>query len=607
MPSGRGWFLIWMIVLAALCGLRGSLLTSPPYDDHALGIWNEAQFLAKNNFDYVRLRYVEKNVMEGGGVRSYMISILPTLLALLINAFPNPIVPIFIAHLTVYACASLIVVIIMRCLWERTGGIIALLTGLAVVTTPTFLVQTQMIGMEIIMTAAGMTGFLLLINGSPKWASLFFLLSFFVKASGALYTLAAIPFLILHLLGTRTANATMSKRTAFSGLIANVVSLGVQSVAGIWADDPVILLQDFYWPAILKVPRIAIWAPEIAVLWCLSLALTILALIVWLLQQRRTQPENSGLVAACQTTLGRLVDEEAIAVFSFIFFSGITVALSMYMVLQRYATPAFPFMYILISLSLIYLSIPRFLLTTLLAYIVAVNIFNHDGKLYPRSDKIAAEEYAYWTWWHPRMGCLTERSEEYLVEHREVMKAMRVLERDYSEHPIFTEALYSYYLGEPIYGYVQKPLPNIIRLESFPNAINAFTDAMLPIVQGKSDNFPVFIWSGKSRTLIPPPGPYAEILFDDHHPILPLVLYRLKPEMLPKDKVSLEEWWLDHTWGPDWQAMRLLERFSYLRESGRTKRILELFDQAKTSLPADDRIGLGRSLDEMRKSISPSP
>ncbi|MFO0946054.1 MAG: hypothetical protein U1D30_08920 [Planctomycetota bacterium] len=603
MPNRRLLILIWLIVLASLCMFRGEPLTSPPYEDHALGIWNEANFLATHNFDYLRLRYSEKNILEGGGVRSYMISVLPTLLALLIVVSPAPIIPIIVFHIVVYASASLIFTLMFAILYERTGGVVAMLASLATLTTPLYLVQTQMIGMEIIMTAAGFVGFVLLTRGRPVTAALFFLFAFFVKASGQIFTLAAIVFYFLQLLGMRPSGALFTRAKGRLGLIANSLALLLEIAAGLWADDPAIRLSDLNWPSMLRFPQVMLWAPDVAAIFSLSLLLAPIAFLAWQVRHLAPRFKRANPLAIRRAILGQLVEEQAPVVFAFIFLSGLTLALNLYVVFPRYVVPGIPFVYILLSLAATLLSVPRAPLAALLALIVSVNLINHDGKWYPSANAIARDEFAYWTWWHPRMGVLTERSEEYIQDHDSIVRMMGFLENNYLSHPIITEQLlFDFYLLNPVCGYVLTPFPHVLPLNNFEKAINDFKQTMTPIIAGQSDNFPVYIWSGKSRTLIPPPGPYTEILFQDNHPTLPYVLYRFKPEALPKDLAALEEWYLDHTWGPQWQAMRVMEQQSYLKATGRSDRLYHYILEAQESLPATDRLGFRQMLDDLLRT-----
>ena len=65
---------------------RWEIIDSPPYYDFAIGIWPEAQFLADTNFDYHRLRYEENHALDvQGGPRSYITSVIPRLLSLLLQ------------------------------------------------------------------------------------------------------------------------------------------------------------------------------------------------------------------------------------------------------------------------------------------------------------------------------------------------------------------------------------------------------------------------------------------------------------------------------------------------------------------------------------------
>ncbi|MFO0948580.1 MAG: hypothetical protein U1D30_22090 [Planctomycetota bacterium] len=114
---------------------------------------------------------------------------------------------------------------------------------------------------------------------------------------------------------------------------------------------------------------------------------------------------------------------------------------------------------------------------------------------------------------------------------------------------------------------------------------------------------PILVWSGKTRTLLPRLDEDVEIHFDDQHPHLRTVAYRLRREQLPASPAALEEWLLDKTWSTEWVWQRTLERQGFMRQSDRPVRLLKETLLALSHQSDYDYMNLREYLNELLASL----
>ncbi len=224
------WILPFGVALFAITVFRAEIIASPPYWDSAMGLFVEANFLADTNFDYHRLATEEKAFVDGGPA-VYIVSVMPTLLALVFRAVPSVTPMLVVLHLAMFACAAAIFVMMYSLLESRIGPTGAVWAGIATLTTPLYLVQIDMIGMELPMIACGMLALLLLAREHYVAAALATLAAFSVKLSGGLLTAALVCYLaMLVATGVRHADPKFLRRCWLGlgfGLIVLTTEVGV--------------------------------------------------------------------------------------------------------------------------------------------------------------------------------------------------------------------------------------------------------------------------------------------------------------------------------------------------------------------------------------------
>ena len=95
-PQNRWTMLLAIVgVFLLLLVVRWEIVDSPPFFDYALGLWREAEFLARTNFNYYSLRYeCAIGISEEGGPRCYLITVVPGLTAVLMRLFPGSNLPL---------------------------------------------------------------------------------------------------------------------------------------------------------------------------------------------------------------------------------------------------------------------------------------------------------------------------------------------------------------------------------------------------------------------------------------------------------------------------------------------------------------------------------
>ena len=137
-------WILFLVLLGFLLIVRFPVLTMPLYEDQAVGFGREADFLDQTNFDYRRLRYEEKHFLFGGTARSYVISVIPTTLALLHRMFGSTDAMLVVWHLASLALASAGVALLYSMLKPFTGRLVALLGAIAFLSTPIFITQAEL-------------------------------------------------------------------------------------------------------------------------------------------------------------------------------------------------------------------------------------------------------------------------------------------------------------------------------------------------------------------------------------------------------------------------------------------------------------------------------
>lgn len=227
--------MLFVAVFIALVCWHHATLDAPPTPDQIVGIWLEGNYLAANDFDYRRLFFDELPASQGGP-RTYMFSVLPTVVAVFVKMTPDPSSAILAYHFFCIACAALALTLLFELTDPFAGPVAATLLLIAVATTPLFSVQTALAGMEMPLTACTMLVAYSLSKNHYGVATVAAVAAFFVK-SNALVLLVVVITCILVRLGLRKNDdpGVSTKRLAAVALTDAVliVMLGVIHVLGV--------------------------------------------------------------------------------------------------------------------------------------------------------------------------------------------------------------------------------------------------------------------------------------------------------------------------------------------------------------------------------------
>lgn len=573
--------LVWLVLLLAVFVLswwfHRDVVELPPYEDQAVGLWTEADFLVETHFDYHRLRYEERHFMHPEpGVRSYMISLLPTAVALLMIAFPDPPTSFWVAHLVSFAFAAVSVVLVMAAVRPFSGWMGSILLGIALASTPLFSVQTEMLGMDLPMTAFSLATAILLSRRRYFAAGASSTLAFGMKVTGGWLTALTLAFAVFDRFADRDG---VDHRGVPSWRV--LLSLGglllAQALLILWGDTSLEIRRLIEWPEAFRLPRGALWFPEVSLLAVLLALVTLVHVCreirsVWRLAEARRW---SSLLHG-RSERGRLL------AISWLVIVGFLATSLPYILIPRYATCPTAFLFLIAGLLLFppnglrWLSLAGFLCLTLF------NAANGDGRFYPSPAFLAADAFDQDPGLHARSCPITERSREYLVDFRQTLEAMRSLEAIAGDAPVFLPLPHLFYATKPRLGYVARPLWTI-DANRFSSAIAGFLDL---VTSPQSPREILFVWTGRSRTSVPFPSADDAILFNDRLDP-PLVVYRLLVDDLPKDRRHAEEWYLDQTWRRDWSLERAEARLAFLDATSREERAIREMGDALAWSSAD--------------------
>jgi len=633
-PSKRlrfvdAWLLPFAVAMFVVTIYRAEIIASPPYWDSAMGLFVEADYLAQSNFDYRRLALEEKSFVNGGPA-VYITSIMPTLLALLMRIAPHPTLMLVIAHLATFACAAAIFVMAYGVLEPRIGSGGALLAGLALLTTPLYVVQIDMIGMELPMIAFGMLALLLLSRQKFAAAALATLGAFCVKMSGGLLTAALLLYLgLLVTTGLRHMEARLLRK-CWLGLGACALVLVFEIGTFAWLNNlpnrtfEAYEAGSFNLAAGLLMPLTL--CPDIVILLfacCIGLGVLVTQRVRELSAAKReeqkddaepfreavadnppanfeTNPESAASEEAetsSVTTLTQDADEtedehapsvslnelveplhhslrdDGASAYSWIVVLATFAALVISYTIPRYVALTVPFLYVLASLLLFRLVPNRRWAYGVLVVVIAVNVANRHGQLYP--NVVAAEH---------RTGAFLERSLEYLDDHRANIEAVRLVAEKHASVPVVAGNPFVHFLGMPNLGYVEKPLHGY--------AINSFVPPSFRPVERILDDCPeeAVIFSANNRFASPqtalsrvplPDEDDDRIYTDESLTDSPLIVFR---KTWPDE--SCEEIAAEYR-SLLWPGRHLALQAEALAEQGRLEEAEALFVQGVELQPTD--------------------
>lgn len=574
-PSWRRLGAQVLFAFAIIAVARGWTLSVPPYEDQANGMWHEAAYLAQSNFDYYSLRYNESHYFFGGQNRHYMISLLPTLLAVMMKLLPNAESVIVCWRLLGMLFAAVVAVQTYHLARHRSSVAIALLLVGMLFTTPSFLVQVDLAGMELPCIAFALGAAWYVPRERYVAAAVASLFSFLMKATGGLVTMALIAYLaVLIGLGQRS-------RKHWTGLASAAAVLGVQLTMLRIGDDTALFRATFPWPDMLKLPAAIYWCPDVVVVVLATAAITSVFVVSWLVNAGRPRDWLRVLRDVAMDRPPAL----SLAAFNGILIVGNLLSMVPYVFIPRYFALGLVLTYVNLGLLLPGKSRISAVATPVLVVAIWFNLCNLHGQFFPPVESANPTEFATQPLYYARFCAFSERSLEYIPDQESTHRAIRLIEERFRDHPIFIDRPLWIFLTRPFLGVVRTPPDDVYLGEVFLDNIREFRKRVLADPDGKDF---VFVVVGKGRTRFVQPEQSDEILYDDKLSP-PLMVYRVDRSRLPKTARAIEDWYLDHSWSPEFAMCRALERQEFLVEGGRVGRAMEEFREAQILHPKEDR------------------
>lgn len=437
------WVAAWLALLASVAVWRWEVLWSPPYWDAAMGLFYEADFLVRSGFDYRRLWLQEPQFLRGGPA-IYLLSVLPTFIALLTTALGEP-ERVFLAYrLFTMGCAAAAILGVFAWVRPRAGGLAAACVAAALATSPPFAVQMELLGMETPLAAATLLVAWLACRERHFAAAACAVGAFLLKPSGLMVCASLVAYVAASTALLWTVRDPRWRKGRLLGLSAAGATLAlllaaVRRLQYLPNHDEVVGFFDLQ-RGLRLLADSALWCPDVA-------ALVLLAALVsagWLVARAR-RPESPGLLAA----LRALAVEEPVVLFAWTLLLGGLAGYAYTYVLPRYFV-------LVLTLAAIVLGRLGFASARVrpvgalaAALLVAVNLWNADGRLYPQ---IAGDQAS-----DRRTGAILERSREYLADHRANIRACEIL----AENPrrvVIAPNPFVHFLSIPSLGYVREPL-----------------------------------------------------------------------------------------------------------------------------------------------------
>lgn len=557
-----------LAVTAALLLVNREVLWLPPYEDQAVGLWTEADYLAQTGFDYRRLRYEEAHYMSPrSGPRSYMISLLPTLIAATMRLAPRPEVTFLIWHVATQLFAAITLVLAWHLLRPALRRHEALLVTLGLAATPLFRAQVELLGMDVPMTAFALASLALLARQAYVAAAGASLAAFAIKASGNLVTLSGGLVVALQWLGPTAKNDPQARRQLRAGLSAYGLVAAIEFGLLAWGDTSIETRRAIQWPTVLRLPAAIYWCPDVVALfaYCLFAALAN-ALGHW-----RRKRGGIGLGA-----LADLAERFPAELTSWLVVLATLAASALYIFIPRYFIAGTALLWLIAGWQLGRLKRGRNVAAAVLALAVVFQFANGWGRFYPDIAWAGAADFARDPGLHERSCPFTERSLEYRAELAHDQRLLRSLEQEGAGRTIFLPLPYFFLATKPRLGYVAAPL-NAANATVFEDTLAAFVTHALRAAAGDVPSAAIIVWAGRSRITVPPPQFADRVLYDDRQRT-PVWCYTLSlgREGAGGDAIeesALAERYLSQTWPGEFLSARVLARYPYLARTGRTERL----------------------------------
>ncbi|MGD9644682.1 MAG: tetratricopeptide repeat protein [Pirellulales bacterium] len=494
--------LLFVGLWLALVVWRWEIVATPPYWDSAMGLFVEANFLAETGFDYRQLVNEERRFIEGGtGI--YLVSVMPTLLAALMWLVSSTQAVLVIGHLANLAMAAALVLLVYATLAPRAGRIGAGLAAAALLTTPLFAAQVDMIGMDLPMTLVAFMAGELFIRERYLPAAALALVAYFIKLSGLLWLVAAFGCLALLLLAAlvRGERAVFVRRVMGCGLLLIVASIEMFVMDWVNSLHTTIDQEKFVYnveAGLASLAEVRYWCPDLLALAGIAFVGGCLAAAVrWrAAAPAQANPRQQATAASSEQstpwpqqfagmlsrTLDTLVADRQ-TLFGWLILLATVAALAQIYTIPRYLLLPLVFLWVNLGLVLFAKASWRLLGYVAVGLVIGFNLLNADGRYFPPIAGI--DEF------DQRTGALLERSREYLKDHRANLATVDYLVDNTGSRPIIAPNPFVHFLSLPRLGYVERPLSGY--------AANTFhTSTFLPVAQFRDDTAagdPLFIWA----------------------------------------------------------------------------------------------------------------
>jgi tetratricopeptide (TPR) repeat protein len=581
--TGWKWLVAVLVIGLALGAWRREIIDSPPYWDFAIGLWTEANFLAETGFDYAALWYDEKPIRDGGA-HCYITSVMPTLLALAMSV-GSPREVIVGYHWFTFFCAAIVLCQMVAILRSQVPATAAALVAVAVVTTPLFNVQVDMLGMEIPLTVCALAAMQFALTGRYGLAAVAGTAAFLVKATGVVVTAATVAFLSLYWFVEHDAD---SRRRVGRGVFWNVLALALQLLVVKWGGHIDSQLVPGHRSGAIGLLSTPYWSPDLVILAGIAVVASLWQVARWW----RAEAEYVGSQRLAKT-LQRCIREMPVAVYSWILIVGTCLAITRIILLPRYLLLVIPFLYFILVLLSVRFPVAKRSLMPGLATIVVLNLLGLDGRFLVPIPEVLERQFGVDGQLFARTGGLLERSREYLADHQANVAAMRAVEAAAGDDPIVAGGPFAHFLALPRLGYVTESLRGYA-VNGFSDRISQFRD-VTPGLLVEAPHQALFVIVGSTfyhhsnRLEMPAFEAGDELIFDDGQ-ASPLQVFRKSWDEQASGQSAIQDWYLSRIWPRASQVDRALYLAAFRGQAGDIARALFEIESALEDLPQHPRL-----------------
>jgi hypothetical protein len=520
-------FLLTYAVFIFLALWKYDRLLEPPYGEYAETIWTEASFLLSTNFDYFRLFFKEGQIEEGG-VRSFSISIMPTLFAITTLAFGPPSTHALF-HLLTIACYSIMLTYSLATLSRRVGVPLAIFIVASLFTTPCIQSHIEMLSIDPIMGVMLLGIAESLRTHRPLIGCLFAALAFFVKPSSAPATLALSITCMIGAYFERLQGPQRKSALLIGWMIATLLILTQVIAIKLAAHDAQIAVRTTF----IGDPRVFIFLLVLLAPYYIPILLLVMASFVRLIFDRKEGPIRAH--SMCQRIIRRNVarlrraarhDQELM--FSFLYVAILFASFFSFMFVPRYLLTITPFLCILVAEAIGRRGRLKTLGIILLFLLLINNVINTRGSFLIPLPKESIRDWG-----------ITERSMAYRDDLEGVIAAAKFLSDLASDEPIVAGKLMTQIGSSNDLGYVSHSLTGYTVLDKF--SIGRWRHLSEMLTDRPASVIVVSITT--TEYAFPPPSSTDEILFHDNH-TRPLIIYRKRFNLMA-DPSAHETWIAD--------------------------------------------------------------